>query len=96
VSATGNSYPEASFTWSPESPATGDTVTLDGSGSSDFDGDSLEYRWDTNGDGTWDMAYSETETIKTTFGSTGSYDVRLQVTDGEDSGTTTRTIDVQQ
>jgi PKD repeat protein len=88
----GATSPTASFTYSPSSPATGESVSFDGSGSSDPDGSIASYEWDFDGDGTTDATGA---TASNAFGSTGSYDVTLTVTD--DSGnaaTKTRTVSV--
>jgi hypothetical protein len=74
---------------------TGQTITLDGSGSSDPDGQITKYEWDFNGDGKPDATGAK---VNFTCPSTpGSITIKLTVTD--DSGTTAtaqQTITVSQ
>ncbi len=82
--------PDASFTYAPTSPLTGQSVSFDGSGSSDPDGTITSYAWDF-GDG----AVASTPKVTHTFTRPGSYAVQLTVTDNSGStGTFTRTISV--
>jgi PKD repeat protein len=57
-------------------------VLLDGSGSSDPDGDVLQYRWDFDDDGFWDTAWSFSSTIYHTWGEEYDGNVLLEVFDG--------------
>jgi glucose/arabinose dehydrogenase len=64
-------------------PTTGSaplTVSFDGGGSSDPDGDQLTYAWDLDGDG----AYDDASAVQTTYTYTadGTYTAKLQVSDG--------------
>jgi glucose/arabinose dehydrogenase len=64
------------------SPTTGAvplTVTFDGSGSSDANGDPLTYAWDLDGDGQYDDSTAVTPSFTYTVG--GTYNVRLKVSD---------------
>jgi glucose/arabinose dehydrogenase len=64
------------------SPQTGDaplTVSFDGTGSSDPDGDALSYAWDLDGDGGFDDAAAAQASF--TYTATGSYTATLRVTD---------------
>jgi CubicO group peptidase (beta-lactamase class C family)/PKD repeat protein len=86
-----NSAPTASFTFLPSSPSTSDTVSFDGSGSSDPDGTIRTYEWDF-GDGTTATG----EMSSHSYGSTGTFTVTLTVTDNEGAtNTTTKTVDVK-
>jgi len=93
VSVTGgNTPPTASFTVSPSSPDSGETVTFDASGSNDPDGTIQRYEWDF-GDG--NTASATGTTVTHSYSSSGTYTAELTVED--DSGgtnTTTRTISV--
>jgi glucose/arabinose dehydrogenase len=78
------------------SPTTGPaplTVTFDGTGSSDPDGEPLSYAWDLDADGAFDDSTATRPTW--TYTTSGSYAAQLRVTDpGGLSGATTVTITV--
>jgi PKD repeat protein len=81
VSAT-NIAPTASFIVSPSSGTTQTTFNFNASASSDPDaGDTLEYRWDWTGDGTFDTTWSTTRTAQHQFDAQGTYSVTLEVRD---------------
>jgi PKD repeat protein len=75
--------PVASFTISPNPAQTGQSVTFDGSASSDADGPITKYEWDLNGDGTYEIDSGTTPTVTHTYTSTGVFTVRLRVTDAQ-------------
>ncbi len=86
-----NLPPAASFSYSPESPSPGDTVTLDASQSSDSDGHIVAFLW-TFGDG----KTGEAVTVNHIYESDAAYRVTLIVTDdGGDSDTTSSTVTVE-
>ena len=74
-----NQPPVADATANPTSGATPLTVTFDGSGSSDPDGDPITYAWDLDGDGLYDDSTAVQPTH--TYTVSGSYAARLRVTD---------------
>jgi endoglucanase len=80
-----NTPPSAAF----NTVVSGLTVQVDGSGSSDADGDALTYSWDFNG------ASASGVTASHTFGAAGSYPVSLTVSDGTDTDTVTKTVVVE-
>jgi len=87
----GNTAPSAAFAYDPSTPAPGETVTFDGSESTDPDGDVVSYEW-TSPDASLETTGRR---VSYSFGSPGSYDVTLTVTD--DAGATdtrTRTVTV--
>jgi PKD repeat protein len=85
-----NHAPIASFTSSPSSPATGQSVSFDGSASSDSDGTVTSYSW-TFGDGTTGSGAKPTHSYATA----ASYTVKLTVTDNDGAtGSVTHTITV--
>lgn len=80
----------------------GDSLTLDGSGSSDPDGDALSYEWDLDNDGIFGDATGVSPTLTwaqlTGFGiaDDGSYPIKLRVDDGNgEQNTDTSTITVE-
>lgn len=82
--------PTADFSFSPSSPTTGDEVMFDASGSTDPDGNIVDFSWDL-GDGTTATG----PTVSHTYTSAGTFDVTLTVTDDDDNtATTTKTVSV--
>jgi len=57
-------------------------ISFDGSGSTDPDGDSLQYRWDFENDGAWDTDWSASPRASYTWSDLSSGVVRLEVRDG--------------
>jgi len=93
----GDDAPTASFTASPTSVAAGDNhqtvVTLDGSASSDPDGDPLTFAWIAPSGKFVEGTSSSSEIAKVTFPGIAPYEVRLTVTDPDgNSDTTTFTV----
>jgi PKD repeat protein len=92
-----NDPPLPTFTVSDENPTVGDTVTFDASGSEDPDGTIVFYRWDWDGDGTYDTSDFTQPTATHRFFSAGTYNVTLQVEDnGTAKNTFTREITVKE
>ncbi len=81
--------PVASFSISPNPAQTNQTVTFDGSTSSDLDGGIAKYEWDLNGDGTYEKDSGTNPVVTTTYATTGVYTVRLRVTDEQGVRSTT-------
>ena len=77
--ASSNRAPTASATATPTSGAAPLSVQLNGSASSDPDGDALTYSWDTDGNGSFGDATGKTPTVSYPVG--GTYHPRLIVTD---------------
>jgi glucose/arabinose dehydrogenase len=74
-----NQPPAAVISANPTSGPAPLTVTFDGTGSSDPDGDPITYAWDLDGDGAFDDATSATTSH--TYQNAGTHTPRLQVTD---------------
>jgi 3-phytase len=79
--AQGPTPPSAGFAFAPVAPRVGDLVSFDGSPSSSSPGTSLEYRWDWEGDGIWDTAWSASPTAGHVFEAAHTYMVILEVRD---------------
>jgi PKD repeat protein len=88
TSTPANTAPVATAAFGPNAPRPTETVTFDGTGSSDADGDALTYAWDF-GDGTT----ADSAVADHAFAATGSYDVTLTVTDPS-GATDTATVPV--
>ncbi len=84
-----NESPKAVISGVGNSVTLGETVTLDGSSSSDADSDNLTYEWKINGE-----TVSSEETFTITPQETGEYTVTLTVSDGCASDTSTMVVDV--
>lgn len=85
-----NQSPSAAFTFSPQDPVVGEAVAFDAGGSSDLDGSISAYAWNFDDGGTGSGL-----TAAHTFTASGTYDVRLTVTDNNGAtGTTTKSVSV--
>ncbi len=85
LSGTGLNVPPTADAGGPYSGVAGQTITLDGSGSGDSDGNIVLYEWDIDNDGTYDYS-SASPTLDHIFTGPGSSTIRLRVED--DSGMT--------
>ncbi len=72
----------------------GSPVTFDASLSNDPDGDTLQYRWDLENDGTWDTEWSNDPATAHTWTDDWSGSVKLEVSDGELTSTDTATVTI--
>ena len=73
--------PRAAIAATPVSPAVGEDVLLDASGSSDPDGQVVSYDWDLNGDGSFTDRRGPR--VETTFATDGPHVVRVRVADDD-------------
>jgi parallel beta-helix repeat protein len=90
-----NSPPFAVFT-ALSSVIVNQQVSFDASGSNDTDGTIVGYRWDFNGDGTFDTDWLNVSVTTNTFSSVGSSIVTLEVKDdGNATGSFSTTIGVK-
>lgn len=93
VGAPQNEVPTASFTATPGVVLSGELVSFDGSGSSDPDGSIANYKWDLDGDGSFETDTGETAVTSRAYLAAGTVTVRLRVTDsGDAAGETSRTV----
>jgi len=78
-----NTLPEPAFTWSPAKVTINEPVSFDASTSTDLEDGTggLECRWDWEGDGVWDGAYSSEMTATYSYPEPGYFQVRLEVRD---------------
>lgn len=88
-----NAVPEVSFTWTPESPSVGETVTFAATGS-DADGDPLAFAWDFGHFVASGRAVAEGARVTLAFHSAGEYAITLAASDGLDVTHATRVVDV--
>ena len=91
--ASTNRWPTAAFEVDPSEPRTGDRIEFDASGSSDPDGDGLDYRWKlTYPNGRTETTSGETVTADPLF--PGEYRMTLTVDDGDATNSTNETFSV--
>lgn len=84
VYVTFSNAPQAAIEVSPSSAPTGAVFYFDGSGSFDRqDGRDLEYRWDFNGDGVFEIPWGTLTNPYYQYEAPGSYDAMIQVRDLE-------------
>jgi hypothetical protein len=83
-----------SLTGGPYTVNEGSSITFSGASSYDPDADSLKYRWDYDGDGTWDTSWSSSSSTSNTWDDDFTDDVYLEVFDGRlrDMDITTITV----
>lgn len=95
VTVVSNDTPVATFTVSPSSGTPGTVFSFDASEVSDsqYKSSYLQVRWDWEGDGTYDTAFSSDKTTTHQYDEAGTYTVTLQVKDPE-SATSTATATV--
>jgi PKD repeat protein len=84
--------PAAELSLSPNPAVAGESVTFDASGSFDPDGEIVEYRWDSNGDGDPERI-TNTSTTQFTYSQARTYVVSVTVVD-EDGATDTAERDL--
>lgn len=81
-----NDPPNAALGASPNPVCVGCSVTLDGSGSSDDDGEIMKYEWDWTNDGEYDYEETPGDGKAThSYNSSGTYTAKLRVTDDDDA-----------
>src|SRR2546428_609782 len=77
-----NLPPSVDFSWTPTSGNNSTVFSFAAQVSDDHDSpNSIQVRWDWNGDGPWDTSWSTTKTATHTFGSAGAYTVVVQAQD---------------
>jgi hypothetical protein len=84
--------PTAAVSASPGTVNTGQTVNFDGSTSADTEAQIVDYRWDLDGNGTFETDTGSTRTVSRSYATAGTVNPRLRVTDANgdhnDSATT--------
>jgi outer membrane protein assembly factor BamB len=86
--------PVARFSWSPQAPKPGQTISFDASESTDPDGSIVLYEWDWESDGVFDEE-SASPLASHVWMEAGNYTVTLRVMDNNsDVGAVTKTIEV--
>jgi PKD repeat protein len=87
--------PKAAFTTSQNPVRPGQNVTFDASGSSTPSGTITDYRWDLNGDGTYETDTGTNPKLTTSIANAGEYNIGLRVaTSGGATATTVHPLTV--
>ena len=94
LSGTGMNTPPAADAGGPYIGMEGQAITFDGSGSTDLNGDALQYQWDFDNDGTWDSGWSSSPIADYVWNDDWSGMVKLEISDGEFSDTDIVTVTV--
>jgi PKD repeat protein len=90
-----NTAPVAQLSFSPAAPTTGETVSFSAAASSDPDGSIVHYRWDLDGNGTFEVDTGSSPTTSRSFPSAGSFPVGVQVQDSDGAfATAAKTVTV--
>jgi hypothetical protein len=76
-----NQAPKASFSITPDPAVTGQVVTFDASGSSDPDGSIANYRWDLDGNGSFETDTGAAPAVTSSYPAAATLTVMLRVTD---------------
>ncbi|MFL5755708.1 MAG: PKD domain-containing protein, partial [Chloroflexota bacterium] len=72
--------PAPPLVWTPKDPTAGETVTFDAQGFHDHFGDNLtKFKWDLDGDGTFETDSGETTKVSHVFETAGEHHIRVQV-----------------
>ncbi len=91
-----NNQPTASFTKTSSNIETRETVTLNAGNSADADGNIVEYAWDLNGDGTYDIT-SDNPNLSYRFNVSYTYNINLKITDNDGAiHTTSDSVNVKE
>ncbi len=85
--------PTAALNYLPLSPQSQETVSLDAGDSSDEDGPIIDYQWDLDGDGIFELDTGGSAQTSTSFATPGLHTVRVMVTD-TDGATAIKSVDV--
>jgi PKD repeat protein len=80
-----NSPPHAAFTISSNPARPGQSVTLNGSGSTGSGAQIVDYAWDLNGDGVYETDTGSSPTLTRAFATEGTVNVGLRVIDANNS-----------
>jgi YD repeat-containing protein len=95
VEVIANYAPTAALTAMPNPVVIGQTVTFNGSGSSDQDGTIAKYEWDLDANGSFERDTGGSATVTTTYATAATRHVVLRVTDnGGKTGTATLPVTV--
>jgi PKD repeat protein len=86
----GPQAPTASFTADPNPATVGGSIHYNGGASSDPDGSIVKYEWDLDGNGTYETDTGATAAADRVYGTPGTFEVALRVTDNGGSTATAK------